>query len=99
MAKIRHLNNAPIEEAIVDFGVVLPDGFSPERFGAAKPRLEPSYPIVQEHRMGGEGEEPLTLQGYLFRSKDEVTLAQFRTDGFTLNRLAPYHNWKDFRSE
>jgi uncharacterized protein (TIGR04255 family) len=35
-----------------------------------------------------------SLNGYLFRSSDNLTVAQFRRDGFTLNRLAPYTGWE-----
>jgi len=35
------------------------------------------------------------LQGYFFKSKDDRLIAQFRIDGFTLNRLNPYTSWSE----
>lgn len=45
-------------------------------------------PLVQE----------LGLHGVFFRSDDEKLLAQFRADGFTLNRLKSYTNLEGFFS-
>lgn len=38
--------------------------------------------------------EDLGLQGYIFRSTGGEDVAQFRIDGFTFNRLAPYSGWE-----
>ena len=38
--------------------------------------------------------EDLGLQGFVFHSADKKLLAQFRIDGFTLNRLKPYTRWE-----
>jgi uncharacterized protein (TIGR04255 family) len=35
------------------------------------------------------------MQGYFFRTADEKTIAQFRVDGFTFNRLRPYTSWEE----
>jgi uncharacterized protein (TIGR04255 family) len=105
MAKNRHLRNAPITEAIVDFRVSLPRDFDPDRLREAKQRLGLDYPHSVE-RKGRElfveftGEQPASagardhgLQGVWLKSEDQRTIAQFRVDGFTLNRLRPYTSW------
>jgi uncharacterized protein (TIGR04255 family) len=114
MAVIRHLERAPITEALVDFKVALPDAFPTENLGSVGDRLKSDYPIREEQstlqaqfRFGGRdavGSAPVTaralgLQGYFFRSADRLKVAQFRRDGFTFNRLAPYTRWEDIRAE
>ena len=37
----------------------------------------------------------LGVAGYCFLSADGKNIAQFRRDGFTLSRLAPYTSWED----
>ena len=39
--------------------------------------------------------EDLGLQGYFFKAEEENLIAQFRLDGFTLNKLRPYTNWEE----
>ena len=34
------------------------------------------------------------LRGFVFHSHDNLSLAQFRVDGFTFNRLRPYTSWE-----
>jgi len=52
-------------------------------FGMIQGRGQP--PVVQD----------LGLQGYVFKTSDEKTIAQFRVDGFTFNRLRPYTSWEE----
>lgn len=103
----RHLKNAPITEAIIDFRVKARSDLRPEDFAAVKDRLSNRLPKVQEMRglqatiqvQKGQGQPPvvqdLGLQGYFFKSEDEKVIAQFRIDGFTFNRLRPYTSWED----
>ena len=106
----RHLQTAPITEAIIDFRVKARPDLRAEDFGAVKDRLAARLPKVEERRglqarielLKAKGEQPgpplvqdLGLQGYFFRSQDEKIIAQFRIDGFTLNRLRPYTSWED----
>jgi uncharacterized protein (TIGR04255 family) len=107
MPSPRHLRNAPITEAIIDFRVKARTAFRPEEFAGLKTRLTERFPTVEEHRglqatfgiIQGKGQTPvmqdLGLQGYFFKSSDEKTIAQFRVDGFTFNRLRPYTSWED----
>ena len=50
MARPRHLKNAPIVEAIVDFRVRLPDEFKVQTFASIKKVLGDSYPQMEERR-------------------------------------------------
>jgi len=103
----RHLKNAPITEAILDFRVKARSDLRPVDFTAVKDRLSNRLPKVEEMRglktiiqvEKGQGQPPVVQdvgpQGYWFKSQDEKVIAQFRIDGFTLNRLRPYTSWED----
>jgi len=105
MAKYRHLNNAPIVEAIIDFRVKLASNFDVTGFASLKETLHVDYPRVQEPRefiagvqfAGTQVQQVLEdkgLRGYFFRSADEKNVVQFRKDGFTFSRLKPYTEWE-----
>ena len=101
----RHLRNAPITEAIIDFRVKARPEFRPEEFSSLKTQLSDRFPKVDEYRglqatfgmIQGRGRPPvvqdLGFQGYFFKTSDDKTIAQFRVDGFTFNRLHPYTSW------
>jgi len=103
----RHLRNAPITEAIIDFRVKARAGFRPEEFADLRTRLAERFPNVDERRglqatfevIQGQGQPPvvqdLGLHGYFFKTSDGKTVAQFRVDGFTFNRLHPYTSWEE----
>jgi uncharacterized protein (TIGR04255 family) len=101
----RHLRNAPITEAIFDFRVKARAGLRGEEFAPLHPQLASRFPKIEDRRglqatfavVKGKSQPPLVqdlgMQGYFFKSADEKTIAQFRVDGFTLNRLPPYTSW------
>jgi uncharacterized protein (TIGR04255 family) len=110
MARRRHLKNAPIVEAIVDFRVKLPAEFKVKSFASIKEQLGDSYPQMEGRReietgitVKGKRVEHIVeekgLQGYLFKSPDGKNVAQFRNDGFTFSRLKPYTEWQDVLAE
>ena len=106
MAEPRHLEHAPITEALIDFRVKAWAGFRAEKFANLRGRLAARFPKVEERRglqatfgvIQRKGQPPvmedLGLQGYFFKASDEKTIAQFRVDGFTVNRLHPYTSWE-----
>jgi uncharacterized protein (TIGR04255 family) len=105
MATQETLANAPIAEAILDVRVRARRDFSATKFRTLASRLERHYPQREERRgfrtrveiPGGTPESTdLGVQGYFFKSKDGLDIAQFRIDGFTLNRLAPYSSWDNW---
>lgn len=104
MARERHLTNAPITEAIIDVRAALPDDYPVERLAGVRDLIREKYPILEEQRLFKATVEfqhgrvapataDLGLNGYIFRTSDRLTVAQFRRDGFTLNRLKPYTSW------
>lgn len=106
MARIRHLSRAPIAEAVIDLRVQPTDGVSAESFSTISELLKDSYPILQrveslETTFGiqeGQSQPPqLTYSeiGILLKSRDQRNVAQFRTNGFTFNRLPPYTSWEE----
>ncbi len=107
MAKPRRLMRAPIAEALVDIRVAQPAEFDVKTLlGAHGPSLF-HFPIKEEKRaqhawMQFSGEGPpaagardLGIQGISFKSEDLLSIAQFRLDGFTFNRLRPYTSWEE----
>jgi len=111
MAAITALNRPPITEALVDFRVMLPPSFSADAFREAKPDLANRYPQIDEMRQFettielNADKPPATdhrdrgLLGLKFTTPDNRQVAQFRTDGFTLNRLKPYTSWGELEPE
>lgn len=111
MAKQRHLRNAPIIEAIIDFRVKLPPAFNPEDFSSFSRDLSDRYPKNEPRRIftgafGIKEDKPFIekpeirgIQGYIYKSEDEKNIAQFRIDGFTFSRLNPYTEWESVFSE
>ncbi|MBI4503020.1 MAG: TIGR04255 family protein [Gemmatimonadetes bacterium] len=111
MATIRHLDKAPLNEAIVDLRAIPRPAFRPDAFNGLRERLRDAYPTVEERRFfearfefkAGKDVVPeskeMGIQGYFFKSVDGLSIAQFRIDGFTFNRLPPYTSWKDIKPE
>lgn len=111
MVKQRHLSNAPIVEAIIDFRVKLPSGFDVRELSSLRKDLADKYPNVEERRLltGSikiqddkpvvESVEEKGISGYRFTSKDGKEVAQFRLDGFTFSRLPPYTKWEHIIKE
>jgi len=109
-----HLSSAPITEAIFDIRVKSRPNFQVSDFAGLKTDLQEIFPKFEERRggqvtfrFGPPGSEvasqppniqDLGLQGYFFKSEDEKLIAQFRVDGFTLNRLQPYNSWGELES-
>ena len=101
----RHLDNAPITEAIVDFRVKARQDFDLKSFNDLRPELIAEFPKVSERRgfeakfdmqdtgPGVPTARDLGVDGLLFHSQDGLEIAQFRVDGFTFNRLPPYTSW------
>lgn len=105
MPPARHLANAPIREALLDIRVELPAEFSAAVFKGLKTEVGSAYPKMIEGakteatlQLGPDGRflsesRELGLYAVQYHSQDGKTVVQFRTDGFTLNRLRPYTEW------
>ncbi|MBI2060115.1 MAG: TIGR04255 family protein [Nitrospirae bacterium] len=103
--------NAPITEALLDVRANLPTGTSIETLAAYHDSIRARYPLKRERQRWQVGHEfrpagpPSILgptggpDGYIFESQDKKQAVQARLDGFTFNRLKPYHQWESLREE
>jgi len=107
MVAPRHLDKAPITEALVDIRVKLrPDidlstlesiyalfaNEYPEK--GERVRIESKFDIKTK-----ESETTSVIDGYLCISSDKKQVVQVRLDGFSFSRLKPYETWEDFYKE
>jgi uncharacterized protein (TIGR04255 family) len=100
------LSKPPIREAVVDIRCELPDGFSVAHLEALHPVIKDQYPDKKERQKLGFhlAETAFTAKnfgpvGFVFINDSKFQVAQFRLDGFTFSRLAPYENWNTLRDE
>jgi len=106
-----HLKNAPIIETIFDIDCELAPGFElPSLEKEIRTAVGDHYPkmrhtVLQEHQFlqNGEAAPELAirqgLQAIQFLTDDEKQIVQFRTGGFSFNRLAPYYGLDDYLPE
>ncbi|GAG31214.1 unnamed protein product, partial [marine sediment metagenome] len=98
MAEQRHLNRAPITEALVDLRVQTPGDFAPECFAEIAHSVRNELPVSEELRLIEGGTRIAGKQisqtvhdrgilGYALRTENSDRIAQFRRDGFTFNKL------------
>lgn len=110
MPEPRHLNNAPIREAIVDFRIKTRRELQLADLVPVLESLKDEYPLVEEQHTAettirvspqvASSEttvRQLGLQGYVLKSRDGLNVTQLRVSGFTFNRLAPYTRWEEIR--
>ena len=102
-----HLSKAPIIEAVIDLRTALALTFNVEKLQEAHAAIRQDYPQMKTQRgwigqmMQAAGKPPtqairdLGVTGYEFSSADGKYVAQFRRDGFSFSRLAPYTSWED----
>jgi len=110
MIEKRHLDNAPIKEALIDLQVALPDKTKTEELISLYDQFKSGYPDKKALNRGEFGfhfdEEQQakaimdqSVIGYRFSSDDERQVLQYRKDGFTFSRLDPYQDWEQMRDE
>ena len=110
MPNVRHLSRAPISEALVDIRVVRRTPFDAARVKALHRAVGGDYQLAEKQEIRAEfslnadigAVSPKIERGaraIWFTSADQKLIAQFRADGFTLNRLAPYTSWQDVYAE
>ena len=111
MAKPRHLEHAPITEALIDIQVKHQDGLSIGALQEAFTALDFGYyfkGLISEGTFGikltSDGLEPQTTAkaapvGVRLHSSDDKYVAQCRLAGFTLSRLEPYETWTQLLQE
>ena len=106
-----HLENAPIVEAVIDFRARFEKAWQQEEMQALLRVALPEYPQVVGQRgfqakfeagpvdLPTATTEDLGWKGLVFRSADNLQVAQFQRDGFAFSRLAPYQDWDLFSAE
>ena len=108
MARHRHLKNAPITEAIIDFKAQSSGKIEPSQLEKLRENLQGAYVLKGPIRIGEinlEGAQEIAVTvatqelGFRFHSTYEKFVAQFQNQGFTLSRLAPYTDWTHLKGE
>ncbi len=101
---------APITEALIEIKAQLLESVALPDLENLHAQIKTEYPD-KKPRKRFEGEfqfgvekEPITTahveeDGYLFTAADGKQVAQFRLDGFAINRLRPYTCWEDLSQE
>lgn len=110
MVKQRHLENAPIVEALVDIRVKLPEHIDVTALRQIHALISGDYPKEQKSirsnikfEVGKSSPEAPTQDtcpyGYRYTSTDGKQIMQARLDGFTFSRLTSYESWEKLREE
>lgn len=107
MARIQHLADPPIREAVLDIRVPGPPGVHPQELREALTSVEP-FPEIQDLKQGsiafrlspgGEPEshsESTEVVGVRGATEDGLWIVQYRHGGMTFSRLRPYPGWDTF---
>lgn len=109
MAAPTHLTHAPIIEAVIDLRVRTAPELNVQSFAQLKlgeQYGEPKSINLFEFGLQQLPGEPLESKGvthgcigYRYESLDNKHIVQFRKDGFTFSRLAPYTRWEEVFAE
>ncbi len=109
MARQRHLDRAPITEALIDIRVKSRTGASIEDVRPFFDRVKDEFTRVRTRRSftGRISLNPTQpaqvetvqdeIEGYLAESRDGISVVQASTGGFTFSRLRPYESWEALR--
>lgn len=108
MSQYRHLNKAPITEALIDIQVHMlqtNDASSLIPFGDLvkedfpKKYLKKSLSVEIPHRDTGEPSRWELLLGFAYESPKNHRVVQSRLDGFTFSQLKRYETWEKLTGE
>jgi len=108
MGKSRTYPRPPITEALIDIRVELPETVTVADLERCCVELEASFPTrnVLNEATGQiqlvpdfSASTQTRTRGFICTAADQKRAFQARLNGFTMNRLAPYTNWEDFRDE
>jgi uncharacterized protein (TIGR04255 family) len=102
--KYENLENPPAIEAVFDIAVYDDGIIDAGKFLGEDARLKKNLPDRNQlnsfhgsFQLGGAVSQPHNRPiGFVYKSEDGRQLAQFRVNGFSYNRLAPYKGWSDF---
>jgi uncharacterized protein (TIGR04255 family) len=102
--KFENLKNPPAVEAVCDIAVC-DDGLVPySKFLLDTPSLKKQLPVREQMNLfqgafqigGALSHTQNRPVGFMYKSQDGKELAQFRVNGFSYNKLAPYKGWSNF---
>lgn len=105
-----HYEHAPINEALIDIQVTVPERVTPEVLNSKYSLISDEYPkhdIIHLQQLGFHNQDgqktTVTMDhgiaGYRYSSEDQCNVVQFRTDGFTFSRLKPYDCWESMKND
>lgn len=106
----RVLSRPPIKEALIDVRIEPKGAVEAARFRVEPGSLPGDFVEREEQRrfrsqfeiregtVVSPETEDLGVRGYIYKSRDGLDIGQFRVDGFTYNRLAPYTGWESLRT-
>ncbi len=109
MAEPRHLDKAPIREALIDIQITPPvsldaiNGLS-QQYVRDIGRESTMWQATFGFNFDGDAEKASSESkrakaGKRFDSSDKLHVLQCRTNGLTFSRLAPYEDWDQIRQE
>jgi uncharacterized protein (TIGR04255 family) len=104
MARQRHLNHAPLVEALLDIRVAPNPKTTLEQLSAIDSRLAPRYARKGEKRragvhvhfdrdLGASAKASMSPEGFVFQDIEGKRIVQVTLDGFTQNLLKPYSDF------
>lgn len=108
MLQVPKLKNPPIIETVLDIDCELQPAFNIKEIEkAARKALARDYPklrpiFFQDHKVEATPDKKVKysveggLQDFQFLSPDEKQIVQYRSQGFSFNRLAPYTSLQDY---
>lgn len=106
--KVRHLKNAPIQEALIDIKYSLDDRLSIEKLEKFAEKID-GYPEKKkslEFKIGFNlekkekvSEEKLLRNGTILSNEELGQVLQLRINGFTFNKIKNYKGWDSFIAE
>lgn len=110
MAEPRHLTNAPLREAVIDFRVERTKGASVDDLKQAAEFFGDDYEysgtirlfegqIVLSEEGADTGETRVAVHGFKYKSKDNMHVVQIKNDGLTFSRLQRYSTWAEVSGE
>jgi len=104
----KHLSKAPIVEAVIDFRVLLQEQAKSETFADLSASIGEQYgqnsPLqsigarfgIENGQVVNAVDIPTTV-GWRYQSETEIV--QFRINGFTFSKIAPYTTWEEVFGE
>lgn len=103
--KTENLRNPPAIEAVFDIAVQEDETANASVFSTEEDEIKKRFPLREEIKLfegafqigGGLITQSSNRSlGYLYKSEDGKELIQFRTNGYSYNKLAPYKGWSEF---